>query len=181
MQRSTTEPVSMSSKLDDRETPATAAGDERPGRQIPVEILTGVIMAGVAALFLLNAGSTKLDWLFPIVLSYALVAVAVVLILRGALGFGGKIPLVPPILRGHGIDVLVFSVAAIAYAALTPYVGFWIMTGLVITGAAVYLDTQRSLKRLIIAAAVAVALCVVAYLTLTEIFYVEFPLGFLDR
>jgi FtsH-binding integral membrane protein len=144
----------MSSKPDDQETPATVAGDETRGRQIPVEILTGVIMAGVAALFLLNAGSTKLDWLFPIVLSYVLLAIAV---------------------------VLMFAVAAIAYAALTPYVGFWIMTGLVITGAAVYLDTQRSLKRLIIAAAVAVAVCVVAYLTLTEIFYVEFPLGFLDQ
>lgn len=181
MQRSTAEPMPTPSKRDDQDTPETPAGDERRGPQIPVELFTGVIMLGIAALFLLNAGSTELDWLFPIVLSYALVAMAVVLILRGALGFGGKMPLVPPILRGHGIDVLVFVASSVVYVALIPHVGFWIMTVLTITVAAVYLDTQRSFKHLIIAAVVAVVVWVVAYLTLTEVFFIEFPLGLLDR
>ena len=180
MRRSTTEPMPTESKRDDQDAPEAPAGDERRGRQISVDLFAGVIMLGVAALFLLSAGSTELDWLFPIVLSYALAAMAVVLVLRGAFGFGGKMPLVPAILRGHGIDVLVFAALSVVYVVLIPHVGFWIMTALTITVAAVYLDTQRSLKRLIIAAVVAAVVCVVAYLTLTELFYVEFPLGLLD-
>jgi hypothetical protein len=181
MQRSTTEHTPGSSRRDDQDTAETPAGDERHGPQISVDLFTGVIMLGIAALFLLNAGSTELDWLFPIVLSYALVAMAVVLIVRGALGFGGKMPLVPSILRGRGVDVLVFAASSVVYVALIPHVGFWIMTALTITVAAVYLDTRRSVKRLIISAVVAVVVCVVAYLMLTEVFYIEFPLGLLDR
>jgi predicted exporter len=43
--------------------------------------------------------------------------------------------------------------------------------------AAVYLDTRRSLRRTALALAVAVVTCVVGYYVLTQVFFVDFPVG----
>lgn len=179
MQKSTTESVSEIQEPEERVETASPEPRDATGRRIREELLTGVIMIGIAALFLFKAGSGEMDWLFPIVLSYALIAMGVILVGRGLLGYGQKIALAPR-LRGGGTDVLVFGALSIGYVILIPQIGFWIMTGLVITIAATYLDTKRSVRRTALAAGVAALVCVVAYLVLTLVFYIEFPLGLLD-
>lgn len=137
-------------------------------------------MLAVVAVFLGKAGEVgkgKYDWLFPVALSYALAVLAVMLVVRGLLRRGEWMPLVPILFRGQGVDVAVFSVLAIIYVVAAPWIGFWIASGLLITVAAIYLETRRSWRSAAIAVVVAVACCVAGYLTLTEIFFIKFPAG----
>ncbi|MPZ59878.1 MAG: hypothetical protein GEU93_01005 [Propionibacteriales bacterium] len=155
-------------------TPEVAT-DRRAGRQISTELVGGLLMLGVAVFFRLNAGEGRLDWLFPLVLSYVLGGLGIVLLVRGIAGFGDRLPTVPPILRGQGVDVAVFILLTVAYVALMPVVGFWVMTALTIFVAAAYLDTGRSARTLVLASGVAIAVCIAGFLLMTRVFYVPFP------
>jgi hypothetical protein len=158
------------------ERPAT----ESTGPQISRDLVAGIVTLGVVAVFLGNAGEVsrgEYDWLFPVALSYALGVFAVILMLRGLLGRGERMPVVPVVLRGQGIDVLVFCVLTVLYVVLVPRLGFWATSTTMIVAGAVVLDTRRSVKTVLLAVAVAVAVTVVGYLTLTDIFYVRFPTG----
>ena len=151
------------------------AEDRQARRRMPAELVGGLLMLGTAAFFRLNSGAGGLDWLFPVVLSYVLGAFGILLIVRGLAGSGGRVPVVPPILRGQGVDVAVFIVLTVAYVGLMSLVGFWVMTALTIFAGAVYLDTERSARRLALAFGVALAACVVGFLLMTRVFYVPFP------
>lgn len=164
----------MSSSTTDPEAPATA------GPQVSRDLVAGVVMVAVAAVFLLDAGKVvrgEYSWLFPIVLSYALGALALILIVRGLMGRGERMPIVPTVLRGRGVDTLVFSVLTVIYVALVPHLGFWLTSGLMIAATAIYLESRRSRLGSAVAIGVAVVTCAAGYLTLTEIFYIKFPTG----
>lgn len=162
-------------------TPTTDRPSPRPtGPLVRRDLVSGLVLLGVVAVFLGNAGEVgkgKYDWLFPVALSYALAALAVILVVRGLLGRGEQMPLVPIIFRGQGVDVAFFATLVIVYVVLVQWLGFWVMTAAMIIVAAIYLDTRRSTRGALIAVAVAVTACVVGYLTLTEIFYIKFPAG----
>lgn len=156
----------------------SSAGSVR--REISRDLVAGLVMLGFVAIFLGKAGEVgrgKFDWLFPVVLSYALGLLALTLVGRGLLGRGERMPAVPIILRGQGVDVAVFAVLTIAYVALVLPVGFWVSSAVMIVVAAVYLDTRRSARGFAISVAVAVLACGIGYLTLTRVFYIKFPLG----
>ena len=161
-------------------TPETAA--ERPeGRQIPTDVLAGVAMLGIAAVFRLKSGDERLDWIFPVTLSYVLGGFGILLVIRGLAGFGGRVPAVPTVLRRQAtgrresLDVTFFVGLTVAYVALLSAVGFWVMSALTIFVAAVYLDPVRSKRRLALAVAVAIGVCLVAFWLMTRVFYVPFP------
>jgi hypothetical protein len=155
---------------------AQTAGDELPpGRQVRVEIVAGVSSMAVAAFFLLGAGSGRLDWIFPDALATALGAIGVVLIIRGILGYGDLVPIIPAILRGAGRDVAIFIAIAIAFVVLVRPLGFWPVSGLMIFGTSVYLAQDRSRRTIVVSLIVALAVCVVAFFLLERIFYVPFP------
>jgi hypothetical protein len=150
------------------------------GPQVPRDLVAGLAMLAFVAVFLGKAGEVgkgKYDWLFPVVLSYGLAVLALVLVVRGLMRHGEWMPLVPIIFRGQGVDVAVFSVLSIAYVVVAPRIGFWIASALPIAVAAIYLETRRSWRSAAIAVLVGVACSVVGYLTLTEIFYIKFPAG----
>lgn len=162
-------------------TPSRADGPVRAGEPgVPRDLAAGLAMLVVVAIFLTNAGEVgrgKYDWLFPVVLSYALLALAVVLVVRGVLGRGDRMPLSPAIFRGQGGDVTVFCVLTIVYIVVIPWIGFWVASALMICAAGVFLETRRSWRSAVVAAVVAVAACTAGYLSLTEIFYIKFPAG----
>lgn len=158
-----------------------AETDRRDRRQIPADLVGGLAMIGIAAVFRLKSGEERLDWIFPVVLSYILGGLGILLVIRGLAGFGDRVPAVPPILRRQdgqrrqGLDVVVFVTLTVAYVALLSTVGFWVMSALTITVAAMYLDPVRSPRRLAMALAVAIAVCLLGWLLLTRVFYVPFP------
>jgi hypothetical protein len=144
-------------------------------RQIPADVVGGLVMLGIAAVFRLKSGDEKLDWIFPVVLSYVLGGLGLLLVVRGAMGRGARVPAVPPILRGQGLDVAIFIGLTVGYVVLLDTVGFWLMSVLTIVAAAMYLDPDRSMRRLALAFAVAVGVCLGGWLLLTRVFYVPFP------
>lgn len=144
--------------------------------RIPLDLVAGLALLCIVAVFLLNAGGDDpLDWIFPQTLSYTLAIIGVYLTVRGLLGFGHKTDTLLPILHGRGVDVLVFTVLAVITVALVPVVGFWTMTALMLCAGSVYLDHARSRKRIALSAVVALAVCVAAYLLLVLVLYVPIP------
>lgn len=149
--------------------------EERERRQVPVDLVGGLSLLVIVVIFLVRAGEANRDWIFPIVLSYALGVMAVYLVVRGLLGRGDRILAVPPLLRGEGTDVGVFTLLTVAYVVLLRPIGFWITTSLMIVAGASYLDTKLSRRSLAISVVVAVAISVGAFLLLTRVFYVPVP------
>ena len=175
-------------------TPADATPDDVPGTahtsdvieprteqesdktpRIPVDLVGGIVLLGIVAVFLLNAGDDLLDWIFPLILSYTLAIIGVYLVIRGLLGFGDKTDTLLPILRGRGTDPFVFTVLAAIYVGLVRAVGFWTMSVLMLFAGSVYLDHARSKRRIALAAVVALAVCIGAYVLLERVLYVPLP------
>jgi Tripartite tricarboxylate transporter TctB family len=142
---------------------------------IPVDLVSGVFLIAVVAVFVLNAGDSTLDWIFPLTLSYTLGILAVALTIRGLLGRGDRVDTLLPVLHGRGVDVLVFTVIAAIYVILVPLVGFWTMSAVMIFVGSVYLDPTRSRRRIAISAIVALAVCLGAYVLLVLVLFVPLP------
>ncbi|MPZ89150.1 MAG: hypothetical protein GEU81_14000 [Nitriliruptorales bacterium] len=157
------------------ESLTTSAENPATGPRIAVDLTGGLALLAIAAVFLLNAGEGRLDWLFPVALSYTQVVFAVYLIIRGLLGYGDRVGVVPPILRGKGVDVAVFIGMAAAYVVLSEPVGFWIMSVAMIIVSSIYLATVRSRKNVMLSVAVALGVILVAYGLLLHVFYVPLP------
>lgn len=151
------------------------AQQDEAARRIPVDLVGGIVLLGIVAVFLLNAGDDLLDWIFPLSLGYTLGIIAVSLVIRGLLGFGEKTATLLPILRGRGTDTFVFTVLAAIYVGLVRVVGFWTMSMLMLFVGSVYLDHSRSTRRIALAAVVALAVCVGAYILLVRVLNVPFP------
>jgi len=145
------------------------------GAGIPVDVVSGVFLLAIVAVFVLNAGDRALDWIFPLSLSYLLGAIAVCLTIRGLLGFGARTDTLLPVLRGRGVDVLVFTVLAAIYVVLVRAVGFWTMSALMLFAGSVFLDPARSRKRIALSAVVAVMVCLAAYILLVRVLFVPLP------
>jgi hypothetical protein len=143
--------------------------------RIPLDLLGGLFLLSVVAVFVLNAGEDQLDWIFPLSLSYTLGIIGVYLIIRGLLGFGDKTDTLLPVLHGRGVDVLVFTVIVAIYVVVVRAIGFWAMSAVMLFAGAVYLDPARSKKRIALAAVVALAVCIAAYVLLVRVLYVPLP------
>lgn len=153
-----------------------APDEDAPGTgRIPLDLVGGICLLAIVALFLGRAGQDRLDWIFPRTLSYGLAIIGVYLTVRGLLRMGDRTDTLLPILRGRGVDVVVFSVMVFLYVVLARPVGFWIMSAVTLFAGAVYLDPERTPKRIAIAAVVALLVCVLSFLLLERVFYVPVP------
>jgi hypothetical protein len=132
-------------------------------------------LLAIVAMALLGAGSGRLDWLFPVVISYALGALATYLVIRGLLGFGDRIAAIPPILRGSGVDVAIFIAITVTFAGIVRPLGFWVASAMMLLGGSIYLDQARSRRTLTTSLLTAIGVCVAANLILTRLFYVPLP------
>lgn len=157
----------------------TDSSPSKPSRGlVSRDFVGGLALLGVAALFLLNAGEVvdgRYDWLFPIVLSYALGGLSLAMLLRGLLGRRDRMSLLPRVLRGEGVDVVLFSGLIIVYVILIEPLGFWITSLMTLFVGAVFLDTRRTRGGILLALGVACLASVIAYLALTQLFYINFP------
>lgn len=183
MSRSSADPGRPEADGADPDLPEASVAGQVPGPRVPRDLVAGLVMLGLVWLFLGKAGEVSkgnYDWLFPVVLSYALGILAIALVVRGLRDLpnrGHGMPLVPTALYGRGTDVVLFAMLMVVYTVLASRIGFWISSVAMIAIAAIFLDTAKSIRRHGLTGLVAVAVCVVGYLVLTGIFYIKYPIG----
>lgn len=147
------------------------------GPQISVDLLASLALFLIAAVMLSQTGQEVRDWAMPRALNYLLIAVGVVFLIKALVRPGDKVPLVPAIARGAGMDTAFVMVAAVLYALAIPVLGFWFSSALALFVLSVALAEKRDLRTLIQSAAVAGGVCVAAYLLMQHVFYVPLPTG----
>lgn len=163
--------------------PDMVPSEDEGGTRIPRDVVGGVIAIIIGAFFFAFSGEDVRDWIWPRTLAQVLFVLGVILTVRGLLPAGRQstFPLVPRALRGRAAlsrgdsDVLLFALGIVAYVALSPLIGFWLVTFLTVVTAAIALDLERTRRKRIRAVLVALALTVVGYVLFEIVFYVPFP------
>lgn len=163
--------------------PTSAPEAEVPGARIPLDVLGGGVSIAIGAFFFAFSGEDVRDWIWPRTLAQVLMVLGVVVLIGGLRPAGRNVtfPLVPRALRGRAAlrrgdsDVLLFALGVIAYVVLMSLLGFWLVTFLVVAGAAMALDLGLTRRKRIVAVLVALALTVVGYVLFEIVFYVPFP------
>lgn len=152
---------------------------DSPGPAVNVEIIAAVVLAAIATIFLVFAGEGVRDWLMPVTLSYVLIAAAAYLLVRGLLGRGERVPIVPAVLRGKRsrIDVLIFAALAVAYVALLRPLGFWLVSLPMLVLGSLFLSPSHDRRTVVTAVLAACAVCVVFYVVFGYVLYVPLPRG----
>ena len=154
---------------------STSSESPDRGPLVSVELVAGVTLLAFVSVFLFNSGDELLDWVFPLVLAYTGAAFGVYFLIRGLLGRGKKVPLVPPLLRGKGVLVAVFVVIAVLYVGLARAVGFWIMSWLMLFAGSMYLAEERNGKQALVSAVIALGITLVGFWLFSRVFFVPFP------
>lgn len=147
------------------------------GPQVSVDVLASLALFLIAAVMLSQTGHEVRDWAMPRALNYVLIGVGAVLAIKGLVRPGAKVPLVPAVARGRGLDTALVMAVALAYAFVIPVLGFWLSSVVVLFVLSVTLAERRALRTVLQSAAVAVGVCVTAYLLMQHVFYVPLPAG----
>jgi hypothetical protein len=143
------------------------------------DFVTALVLFGIGIFFLSSTGDGVKDWIFPLLAIYLMLGMAVLLLGRFVLGVvQGR---APNIIEGFGkdrmvvVDLLVFGTMVLAYILLMNGIGFWLDSLLMLIAASIYLTKTRTRRSMILAVAVPLATCVLAYVIFLHVFYVPLP------
>ena len=73
------------------------------------------------------------------------------------------------------VDLLVFGAIVLGYVFVMYGLGFWLASFLMLSLTSLYLTLEKTRRNLILAVAVPLAACVVAYIVFLHVFYVPLP------
>jgi len=143
------------------------------------DLVGALVLFAVGGIALSGMGTGMQNWLFPQVLTYLILFIAAVLLLRVMLGT--VVRHVPDLLRAsredHAVivDVLVFCAIVLAYILLLDGLGFWLASFLMLSVASIYLTPNKTWRNIVLAVVVALAACALAYVIFLHVFYVPLP------
>ena len=143
------------------------------------DLLTALVLFGIGAVAWSGAGDDVKDWIFPLLATYLVLGIAVVLLARVVLA--AVLKRAPDIVDGFGenriviIDLLVFGAIVLAYIFVLNGLGFWLASFLMLTLASTYLTMDKTRRSLIIAVVMPLAVCILAYFIFLRVFYVPLP------
>lgn len=146
------------------------------------DFIGGVILVAIAMVSFSQMGSTLADWIFPRILTYIVVIVGGILIVRSGVWFGvhrreGRVDVVGSLRQRVVRDVVLFIVGVVIYVLLQPVIGFWIASVVMLTGMPFYLSVERTAKELVPEFVIALLVCAVAYVIFAMFFLVPLPSG----
>jgi Tripartite tricarboxylate transporter TctB family len=147
------------------------------GPQISVDLLASVTLFLIAGVLLTQTGHDARDWAMPRALNYLLIGVGLVLLVKGLVRPGDKVPLVPAVARRQGLDTAFFMAVAVVYALAIPALGFWISSAVVLFVLSLTFAERRDLRTVLQSTGTAVGVCAAAYLLMQHVFYVPLPAG----
>jgi putative tricarboxylic transport membrane protein len=152
------------------------AAEDAPRWSVREAVLCGIVCLGIGIVYFNFSGRGAADWAFPILLTIVLMVFGVLFLVLAATGRGGRrVDLVPPIVRGHGVDVAVAVGVMAAYAVATPIVGFWPLTAIVAAVLAIYLDNSPTVRSTVKSVVFALVTTGVLFYFMRYVFYVPFP------
>ena len=162
-------------------------GREEAGRgfrpeKAGTDLLGGAILAAIALVFLGAMGRTYADWIFPRVITYTLLIIGAYLFVKALIElaihhreFRIGVPSKEALTVAR--DVIFLSVIMVLDVFLQRYIGFWVSSFLMLSGASLYLSAQKKGLAVPLSLLAAVLTCAVAYGIFTVLFSVSFPMG----
>ena len=148
-------------------------------RLVDRDLLTALVLLFIGGVALFSAGDDVKNWMFPLLATYLIIAIAVALIARVV--FAAIMKHVPDIVhlarenRTAFFDVLVFFLIVLAYIFVMSGLGFWLSSLLMLSLTSIYLTLDKTRRNIRIAMVVPLVTCVAAYFVFLRVFYVPFP------
>ncbi|HZD90351.1 MAG TPA: tripartite tricarboxylate transporter TctB family protein [Pseudolabrys sp.] len=148
-------------------------------RIIDRDIVAALVLFVVGGVALTQMGTGMQNWIFPQVLTYLILLIGAVLVLRVV--FAAALKRAPDIMRvtreqrGMVIDVVVFCAIVLAYVLVLDGLGFWLASFLMLSVASIYLTPNKTARNVTMAIAVPLITCIVAYVIFLHVFYVPVP------
>jgi hypothetical protein len=143
------------------------------------DLLSALILFAIGAISLSQEGGDVMNWVFPQLATYVVLAVGAILVARVV--FGAAMKRLPdtfqwgPEDRAVAIDLVVFCVIVLAYVFVMYGLGFWLSSFLMMSLASAYLTLDRSRRNIAVAVVASLGTCVVAYIVFMHVFYVPVP------
>jgi hypothetical protein len=143
------------------------------------DLLAALVLFSIGAISLSQEGDDLMNWVFPRLATYVVLAIGTVLLARVV--FGEAIKRLPdtfqwgPEDRAVAIDLVVFCAIVLAYVFVMYGLGFWVSSFLMMSLASIYLTQDKSRRSIGVAIAAALGTCIVAYIVFLHVFYVPLP------
>lgn len=143
------------------------------------DLVSALVLFCIGAVFYFDSGSEVKDWIFPLLATYLILGVAVILLARVILG--AVMQRAPDLIDGLRnnrpvvTDLVVFCAIILVYVLVMKGIGFWLSSFLMLMATSIYLTLEKTRHNLIIACAVPLVACVVTYLIFLHVFYVPLP------
>lgn len=148
-------------------------------RIVDRDVVSALLLFLVGGIFQSQMGTGMEDWIFPQVLTYLIMSIGALLLLRVVLAALAR--RAPDLLRisreerGMVIDVVVFCVIAVTYMLVVNGLGFWLSSFLMLSLTSLYLTPQKTRRNVTLAIVVPLVACILAYIVFLHVFYVPVP------
>ena len=143
------------------------------------DCLTALLLLFVGTVALVQSGDDVMNWVFPRLAAYVVLAIAAVLLVRVL--FGETLKRSPDIITMSAedrivfVDVVLFLLIVLGYLFLMYGLGFWVASFLMLSLASTYLTLDKTPRNLALAVVVPLAACIMAYIIFLHVFYVPLP------
>ena len=143
------------------------------------DVLAALVLFFIGSVALTNAGSDMMNWAFPLMAAYFVMFAAALLVARAV--FAAVTARATDILNVSAedkivwLDVFTFLLIALGYLLVMYGLGFWLSSFLMLSLVSIKLTHNRTRHNLVLAVAVPLATCIVAYVVFVHIFYVPLP------
>ena len=143
------------------------------------DFLAAIVLFAIGGVSLSAAGNDVMNWVFPLLATYLILAIGVVLAARVV--FGAIAKHAPDVIQVGSedrvvfLDVLVFLAVTLVYLFVMYGLGFWLASFLMLTATSVYLTLDKTRYNLGLAIGVPLGICIVAYFVFQHVFYVPVP------
>ncbi len=143
------------------------------------DLLTALVLFGIAAVFSTGTSADAKDWIFPQLANYLILGVGVVLLARFVLA--AVLKRAPDVVDGFRenwivlTDLLGFCTIVLAYVFVMHGLGFWLASFLMLSLASIYLTRDKTRRNLTLAVVMPLGVCILAYFIFLRVFYVPLP------
>lgn len=148
-------------------------------RIVDRDLVSALVLFLIGGVSLSAAGTDMRNWIFPLVLTYLILFIAAVLVLRVVLAPVTK--RVPDLLRASRddrsifLDAIVFCAIVLAYILVMNGLGFWLSSFLMLLLASIYLTPNKTIRNVGLAVVVPLVACLLSYFIFLHVFYVPVP------